>query len=135
MIMVEQLVNFADFDTDALKDGSNRLQRLPKREEWAARVVISLVACATDTEASALCGARRGLGRVSCARQICMYLLHTWFGISYKHVGEIFGRDRTTVAHACRQIEALRDRIGVDRRICRLESILELIAGRHRPTR
>jgi Bacterial dnaA protein helix-turn-helix len=113
--------------------GTNRPGNLPKPDEWAAQFVISLVACATDTETSELRGASRGLDRVSCARQISMYLLHTWFGFNYKRVGDIFGRDRTTVAHACRRIEAHRDRIGTDRRIARLESLLELIAWKHRP--
>ena len=132
--MVEHLVNFAVDNANGRVDSLKRRRGALEQDEWAAQLVISLVACVTDTEASAVCSARRGHERVSCARQVCMYLLHTWFGLSYKRVGEIFARDRTTVAHACRQIEMHRDGIGIDRSICRLESLLELIVDKNRPT-
>jgi len=51
----------------------------------------------------------RGRASVAFARQVAMYLGHVTFGISMHDVGEIFGRDRTTVAHACAVIEDARD--------------------------
>lgn len=42
-------------------------------------------------------------------RQISMYVCHVALGISQTQVGFAYGRDRTTVAHACRLTEARRD--------------------------
>jgi hypothetical protein len=38
-----------------------------------------------------------------------MYLAHVAFGLSLTRVGVCFGRDRTTVRHACALIEDSRD--------------------------
>ena len=43
------------------------------------------------------------------ARQVSMYLLHVVFSTPLSLVGELFRRDRTTVAHACQRIEDRRD--------------------------
>ena len=53
--------------------------------------------------------ATRGRARVALARQVAMYLAHVALRLSFTEVGELFGRDRTTVAHACRVIEDRRD--------------------------
>jgi chromosomal replication initiation ATPase DnaA len=63
----------------------------------------------------------RGSPRVSLARQVAMYLCHVAFAMSFAAIGRAFGRDRTTVAHACRVIEDRRDDIWFDRRIAALE--------------
>lgn len=47
--------------------------------------------------------------QVAGARQVAMYLTHVGFGLSYSEAGRLFGRDRTTVAHACRLVEDWRD--------------------------
>lgn len=51
----------------------------------------------------------RGGSRASFARQVAMYIAHVEFGLSQRQVGDGFGRDRTTVAYACRKIEDCRD--------------------------
>lgn len=43
------------------------------------------------------------------ARQTAMYLAHVAYGLSLTEVGQIFGRDRSTAAHACRRTETRRD--------------------------
>jgi chromosomal replication initiation ATPase DnaA len=63
----------------------------------------------------------RRTARVALARQIAMYLMHVAFGLSLSAVGHYFGRDRTTAAHACRQIEDRRDDPDFDCLIDRLE--------------
>lgn len=55
------------------------------------------------------------------ARQIAMYLAHVGFGISMADVGKIFGRDRTTVVHACHVIEDRRDEARFDDLLDHLE--------------
>ncbi|MGV8996360.1 MAG: helix-turn-helix domain-containing protein [Parvibaculaceae bacterium] len=58
---------------------------------------------------------------VAEARQIAMYLMHVVYGMSLSSVGRHFGRDRTTAAHACRQIEDRRDDPDFDVLVDRLE--------------
>lgn len=58
------------------------------------------------------------------ARQIAMYLCHVVFGASLAEIGLAFGRDRTTVSHACGLIEDLRDDPAFDAELERLETVL-----------
>ncbi|QDZ03316.1 chromosomal replication initiator DnaA [Nitratireductor mangrovi] len=51
---------------------------------------------------------RSALG-VARVRQIAMYVTHVVMGLSMSDVGRGFGRDRTTVLHACHLIEDMRD--------------------------
>ena len=46
---------------------------------------------------------------VARVRQISMYVAHVVMGLSMSEVGRGFGRDRTTVLHACHLIEDMRD--------------------------
>lgn len=66
----------------------------------------------------------RGSPRTALARQVAMYLCHVGFSLSFEAIGRVFGRDRTTVAHACRVIEDRRDDIWFDCRIAALELAL-----------
>ena len=76
--------------------------------------------------------ALRSRGRaapVSLARQIAMYLAHVAFRLSFTQVGQLFGRDRTTVAHACGVIEDLRDDQIIDRALTVLTAALATPCG------
>lgn len=64
----------------------------------------------------------RGSARVALARQSAMYLAHVAFGLSCTHVGRVFGRDRTTAAHACRVIEDRREDPFLDAILSALEA-------------
>ena len=44
-----------------------------------------------------------------------MYLAHVCCGMTLTEVGAMFGRDRTTVAHACLRVEYRRDDPSFDR--------------------
>jgi chromosomal replication initiation ATPase DnaA len=46
---------------------------------------------------------------VARVRQVGMYVAHVTLGLSMAEVGKGFGRDRTTVLHACHVIEDMRD--------------------------
>lgn len=59
------------------------------------------------------------------ARQLAMYLAHVVLGCSLSEIGDVFGRDRTTVSHACAVIEDLRDDAAFDAEVAGLESQLE----------
>jgi chromosomal replication initiation ATPase DnaA len=59
--------------------------------------------------------ASRGQAKVALARQTGMYLAHVACGLTLTQVGQLFERDRTTVAHACMVIEDRRDDAVFDR--------------------
>ena len=69
---------------------------------------------------------RRG-GRSSTSvarvRQIAMYVTHTVLRVSMRQVGLGFGRDRTTVLHACHVIEDMRDDVEFDRHVAMVERV------------
>jgi chromosomal replication initiation ATPase DnaA len=94
---------------------------LPKRSHIAlcgAAAAASLAIPQTKLAAS------RGTQRVARARQIAIYLAHVGFGLNYTHLGEAFGRDRTTIRHACFRIEDARDELNFDRALGFLEDAL-----------
>ena len=67
-----------------------------------------------------------GLARV---RQIAMYVTHVSLRISMRDVGEGFGRDRTTVLHACHQVEDMRDDEVFDQVVVLLERVVRAAFG------
>jgi chromosomal replication initiation ATPase DnaA len=81
------------------------------------------VACDFALAIEDLDAAVRGSRRAVFARQVAMYLAHVGFALSFEVIGRAFGRDRTTVAHACRAIEDRRDDIWFDCRLATLELI------------
>lgn len=90
-------------------------------------LVIELVSTFFEVSADSLQSQTRGLAPICQARQICMYLLHTSLSISYPDVGRLFCRDRTTISHACKIVEDLRDDEGIDQNLNKLEAILTTI--------
>jgi hypothetical protein len=71
----------------------------------------------------------RGRAHVALARQVAMYLTHVLFGLSLTETGDLFDRDRTTVAHACTVIEDMRDDVVFDRVIELLESVVPALVA------
>jgi len=61
-----------------------------------------------------------GVARV---RQIAMYVTHVVLGVSMQEVGRCFGRDRTTVRHACHLVEDMRDDEDFDLAVVRIERV------------
>ncbi len=66
----------------------------------------------------------RGRAPIAFARQVAMYITHVGLGLTMTAVGAAFGRDRTTVRHACRAIEDRRDDPAFDRTLDLLEGIV-----------
>lgn len=99
----------------------NRLRR-----DATAAHVVALVAGATNVPAVLLLHRSRCTADVARARQLAMYLMHVVLQRTYEDVGRVFGRERTTIAHACAIIEDLRDEPGFDAIVAGLEaSIVE----------
>ena len=76
----------------------------------------------------------RGRAKVALARQVAMYLAHVACGLTLTDTGRLFGRDRTTVAHACGVIEDRRDDPLFDRALDLLEWVVPAITTRLPPT-
>jgi len=96
-------------------------------DEWtkAADLVIGVTTRAFQIERSELFSKRRSKADVAFARQVAMYLFHVVFGGTYKEVGSLFGRERTTVAYACSLVEDERDDVALDRKLDSLEDTLD----------
>lgn len=62
---------------------------------------------------------------IDFARQVAMYLASCTFGMTMTRIGELFGRDRTTVSHAVRVIEDSRTDPVFDAKLTRLERWLD----------
>ncbi len=86
--------------------------------------LLEIVALIYKVDASKLLSPTRGRKNIARARQIAMYLAHTAGGLSLSGVGRLFGRDRTTVAHACALVEDARDEAVFDRTLQSLESAI-----------
>ena len=80
----------------------------------ACREIESLVGSAFSVPLHDLRAASRGPATTAFARQVAMYLAHVELGLSLTIVAAQFGRDRTTVSHACGRVEDRRDDPAVD---------------------
>lgn len=98
----------------------NRMQADAARAGLARAVV----AYAWDVPEAELCATTRRDARTAFGRQIAMYLAHVAFELSLSRVAIAFGRDRTTVSHACHKIEDCRDDPALDARLDDLERML-----------
>jgi chromosomal replication initiator protein len=67
--------------------------------------IIQRVAAAFGVTPKELLGPSR-LRNVLLARQVAMYLVREVCGLSLPRTAAVFGRDHTTVLHACRKVEA-----------------------------
>ena len=68
----------------------------------------------------------RGGPTIALARQVAMYLAHVGCALTLTESGRLYGRDRTTAAHACTVVEDRRDNLVFDRVIELLEQTARL---------
>lgn len=85
------------------------------------------VAAVFEVDAELLAHHSRGRARVALARQVAMYLAHVVCELSLTAVGRLFGRDRSTVAHACRRIENAREGPQFDRAVAKVEHSVRMM--------
>jgi chromosomal replication initiation ATPase DnaA len=104
-----------------------RMERQAAGEgQRTARFLEAIVACAFDVPVEIVRSTRRGPAPVALSRQVAMYLAHTRFGVSFSVAGAMFGRDRTTAAHACKTVEDCRDDPRFDAAMDCLERAVDL---------
>jgi chromosomal replication initiation ATPase DnaA len=98
----------------------------PGGDRRTARFLGAVVASAFDVPVEVVRSARRGPAPVAFCRQVAMYLAHTRLGLSFSAAGAMFGRDRTTAAHACKTVEDCRDDPQFDATLEFLERAIDL---------
>ena len=91
------------------------------------QVIDPAVAAVFEVDVRELRAPTRGAPRAAFARQVAMYLAHIVCGLSLTEVGQLFARDRTTVAHACKLVEDRRDDPELDGRLEHLERAVALL--------
>ena len=102
------------------------LAKRVRDDQARAAVAIALAAAAVGAPADTIVsGARQP--QVAFARQVAMYLAYVGFGMSLGRVAAAFGRDRSTIAQACRAMEDRRDEPGFDSWMEALETALASI--------
>lgn len=91
--------------------------------------VFHLVSVVFEVPVGRLNSSSRSIQAVCLARQVCMYLLHTVFSMSYHEIGALLGRDRTTISHGCSLVEDLRDEPAFDQKVSIVEAVAEKAAA------
>jgi len=89
------------------------------------RLLEDAAAVVFDVPLEELRASSRRAAEVAFARQSAMYLAHVVLGMRYSEIGRLFGRDRTTAAHACRTVEDRRDDPLIDLQL----EVLEAVCG------
>jgi chromosomal replication initiation ATPase DnaA len=101
----------------------SRAGRLLTRDGETA-MIVSAVSRHHGVAVEILLQPGRGSAGAARARQLAMYLTHVLLGRSMTEVGHLFGRDRTTVAHACALIEDAREDPAFEQQVLRLEEAI-----------
>ena len=78
------------------------------RGEQRARTASFVVAQLDKVPLSEMSRRTRGRPHVARSRQIAIYVARSVFGMSNRELAQDFGRDASTIRHACERIEALR---------------------------
>lgn len=104
-----------------------RARRRRQRTEISPRSVSGVVArIATEMMFLTSDEPQRGRNRrflMSHVQQIAMYVCHVVLQMTMTEVGRGFGRDRSTVGHACARVEDRRDEAGFDRLVAAIETV------------
>jgi len=93
-------------------------------DEASARLAAGVAGYALCVAPDEILDVSRGSADAAFARQVAMYLCHVAFELSLARVAVAFGRDRSTVAHACHSIEDRREDHQFDVWIDSLEAML-----------
>lgn len=114
-------------ESGIIPGGSRGVRRWrPNRaaRDRSASLVIDVVSGARGISRRQILGRRKSM-RIVTSRQLAMYLVHTMLGRTYLETAHVFGRDRTTVSHACARIEDMRDDRGpFEREVQRIEDAI-----------
>ena len=90
-----------------------------------ASVLVRIIAKVSGVTPCEIFHHSRSRAPIAATRQLAMYMMHVVLGRNLTEVGKFFGRDRTTVSHACFRIEDMRDDLEFDEYINRIEQLFE----------
>lgn len=94
-------------------------------------IVGHLIEQSSNVHWTELSGPRRGSPHAKRARKIAMYLVHVGGGLTLTATGDLFERDRRTVAHAAAAVEDDREADQVlDRALDNMERAVRLTLAR-----
>lgn len=99
----------------------------PGRDVQLCDCIVEVAAAMFGIPTRELRSSSRAGADVARVRQIAMYVCHVVLGLNMREVGRGFGRDRTTVLHACHLVEDLRDDPDFERLIASLERVAAAI--------
>lgn len=97
--------------------------------ERACRLAAGVIAARIGVDLELLLSGSRSRATVAQARQLAMYVANVALGLPQSDVARGFGRDRSTVAHACQRVEDRRDDPAFDEEVGHLEGIVRFMAG------
>lgn len=97
----------------------------PKGKAAPHGAVRDVVAAALGVSLKDLRASTRGRADVALARKCGMYLARVALGMTLADAGRMFGRDRSTAAHACRMIEDARDDPAIDAYLSIMEELVQ----------
>ena len=92
-----------------------------------AKFINQMVAANNRLSAGDLLKFERGKSGIIRARQIAVYLMHTTLSFTYTQIANVYGKDRTTISHACRLIEDLRDESDFDYKMVEYEATISIV--------
>ncbi len=120
-IIIETRKNIEPVNISAINT-KQKLQNIKDKKTIDAMIIVNMVSKLTNVTKSDFFHNSRCKAHIAEARQLAMYLLHVTSGRSMSEVGRFFGRDRTTVSHACAKIEDRRDDMEFDEFVAQLEN-------------
>ena len=97
---------------------------LQVRDRAAAHLAANVASYSLDVPINEILDPRRGSAGAAFARHVAAYLCHVGFELSLGRIAAAFGRDRSTIAHACHVIEDRREDPQFDLWIGGLEAML-----------
>ena len=104
-------------------DKSNETLEILQDQSLTA-LVVATVAIEFGVSNQDILSPTKGRAQLSFARQTAMYLAHIVFQLTLSRVARAFGRDRSTVSHACNIVEDSRDDDAFDLQLTLLEQFL-----------
>lgn len=111
---------------DGIGFGARRFSALSdERSIEYCECVIDIVAALFGVSSKDLRRPGRSSTSISRVRQIGMYVAHVVLRLTMTEVGRGFSRDRSTVQHACHQVEDMRDDAEFDRIVAMTERVTE----------
>lgn len=122
-------LSFLPLETKSLPPEAQAAAGVPATLQMRCRIVRQLTAemLALVSERVQM---RRDRRRAAChVRQIAMYICHVVLQLSLTDIGTAFGRDRTTVGHACNVVEDRRDDKAYDEFVAAIERVVISVFG------